>query len=402
MKFRELPLRNLVRKPGRTWALILLTAFLSLSVFGGSMVVASLRSGLNSLEARLGADVIVLPREAKTKLNFENILLQGTTSAFYMDAGLMDRISVIEGVDKVAPQTFLASLKADCCSSKVQVIGVDMGKDFIVRPWIEQSYSRELDFKDVVVGCNINAGVGDNIRIYNVSLPVVAQLAETGTGLDTAVYCGMDTMKLLLGAAEEMGVSHKVTADSADNVVSAIYVKVQPGYDVEKVADQVNSHPLWKVTALQTKNMITDVSSGLAGVSSTVGILIAAVWALAFIILLIAFAMLIRERKREFAVLRLIGTSRRMLGRMVLGEGAMVSLLGGLLGIALGAVLVFPFTGLIEAKLGLPYLSPGADAVLLVAALALVCTALVGSLASAYAAFRLSRVDTGTILREGN
>ena len=82
MKFRELPLRNLVRKPGRTWALILLTAFLSLSVFGGSMVVASLRSGLNSLEARLGADVIVLPREAKTKLNFENILLQDTPLRF--------------------------------------------------------------------------------------------------------------------------------------------------------------------------------------------------------------------------------------------------------------------------------------------------------------------------------
>ena len=57
----SLSIKNLVRKPGRTTALVLLTAFLALAVFGGSVVVLSLQRGLNSLEARLGADRIVLP-----------------------------------------------------------------------------------------------------------------------------------------------------------------------------------------------------------------------------------------------------------------------------------------------------------------------------------------------------
>ena len=116
MKYGQLPLKNLLRRPGRTAALILLTAFLALSVFGGSVVVGSLQSGLDSLEARLGADIIVMPASAESKVSFQNLLLQGTAGAFYMDPETLDRVREVAGVAQAAPQTFLASLKADCCA----------------------------------------------------------------------------------------------------------------------------------------------------------------------------------------------------------------------------------------------------------------------------------------------
>ena len=100
-------------------------------------------------------------------------------------------------------------------------------------------------------------------------------------------------------------------------------------------------------------------------------------------------------------MLRLLGMSRGMLSRLVLGEGALCGLLGGLIGIALAAALIFPFTALIEQSLGLPYLSPGAGWVLLLAAGTLLASALAGALASAFAARRLSQADPGTTLREG-
>ena len=103
----------------------MLTAFLALAVFGGSVVVLSLRSGLNNLEARLGADIILVPSQAQSKVSFQNMFLQGTTGAFYMDASALDKALEVSGVEKAAPQTFLASLKADCCSIKIQVIGID-------------------------------------------------------------------------------------------------------------------------------------------------------------------------------------------------------------------------------------------------------------------------------------
>ena len=160
MSMRQLPVQNLLRRPGRTMALAALTALLAFSVFGGSIVVMSLRQGLNSLESRLGADIIVVPSSAQSKVSFQNMLLQGTTGAFYMDADNLTRVREVEGVEIAAPQVFLASLKADCCSVKIQVIGFDPETDFFVRPWIGQSYSQELGELDVVVGCKVEANVG--------------------------------------------------------------------------------------------------------------------------------------------------------------------------------------------------------------------------------------------------
>ncbi|MBQ6400175.1 MAG: ABC transporter permease [Clostridia bacterium] len=395
----SLPVKNLLRRPGRTMALTLLTAFLALAVFGGSVVVLSLRSGLNSLEARLGADIILVPSEAQSKVSFQNMFLQGTTGAFYMDAAVLDKALEVEGVEKAAPQTFLASLKADCCSIKIQVIGIDPQRDFTVQPWIARSLTGALGDMDVAVGCKVEADVGEIIRIYEQRCKVVARLEATGTGLDTAVYCNMNTMNALLQAAEAMGVSHRI--ESGDQVISAVYVKVKDGYDIGAVNSRLNGH-IRKVTAVRTRSMITGVSDSLAGVSRTVTILIAAVWVLAFIILLLAFALIIRERKREFAVLRLAGASRGMLSRMVLLESAMCGLLGGLAGVGLAALFLFPFARLIESALKLPYLMPRTGTVLLLAAGTVLLSALVAALSSVIAAFRLSRVDPGIALREGN
>ena len=398
MKYGQLPLKNLLRRPGRTAALILLTAFLALSVFGGSVVVGSLQSGLDSLEARLGADIIVMPASAESKVSFQNLLLQGTAGAFYMDPETLDRVREVAGVAQAAPQTFLASLKADCCAIKVQVIGIDPALDFTVKPWIDESTSRELGDMDVAVGCKVNADVGEDLRIYDLNTHVVARLAETGTGLDTAVYCTMDTMNTLLKAAEAKGVTHKLKSDG--QMISAVYVKVAEGFDVGKVNSALNGH-VRKATAVRTRSMLTDVSDSLTGISRTVTLLIAAVWALAFVILLIAFIMMVGERRREFAVLRLLGASRSGLCALVLKESAICSLAGAILGVGAAALCVFPFTALIETKLGLPYLVPDAGRVALLALFTVLVTVLIGALASAWAALRLSRTDPGTTLREG-
>ncbi len=399
MKILPLSVKNLRRKPGRTAVLGLLTAFLALAVFGGSVVILSLRSGLQSLEARLGADIILVPSEAQSKVSFQNMFLQGTTGAFYMDASVTEKALAVPGVEKAAPQTFLASLKADCCSIKIQVIGIDPARDFTVQPWIARSLTGEMGDMDVVVGCKVEAGIGEIIRIYEQRCKVVARLEPTGTGLDTAVYCNMDTMAALLAAAEARGVSHKI-ASGDDTVVSAVYIKVKDGVDIDSVNSALTGK-LRKVTAVRTRSMITGVSDSLAGISHTVTTMIAVIWILAFVILLLSYALIIRERSREFGVLRLLGASRNMLGRMALLESAACGLIGGLAGTALAAVGVFSFSALIESSLGLPYLLPALSTLLLLAAATILFAILVSALASAFAAWRLSRINPGTALRDG-
>ncbi|MBR6185485.1 MAG: ABC transporter permease, partial [Clostridia bacterium] len=199
--------------------------------------------------------------------------------------------------------------------------------------------------------------------------------------------------------AEEKGVSHKMA--SGDDVISAVYIKVKDGYDIDTVNSQLNSR-VRKATAVRTRSMITGVSDSLAGVSRTVTILIIAVWALAFIILLLAFVLIIRERAREFAVLRLLGASRGMLGRTVLLESALCGLLGGVTGVCVSALLLFPFAQLIESALQLPYLMPDVKNVVWLGMGTVLLSVIVAALSSVSAAYRLSRVDPGSALREGN
>jgi putative ABC transport system permease protein len=121
---------------------------------------------------------------------------------------------------------------------------------------------------------------------------------------------------------------------------------------------------------------------------------------LSFVILAAAFFLIANERKKEFALLRLLGTSRRQLLSLVRKETVLCSLAGGILGTGVAAVIVFPFNKMIEVMLGLPYLTPDAAAVFLTALAALFGTVLAASVASAWTARRLSRVDPGCVLRK--
>ena len=400
MTLKSLPLKNLLRRPGRTAALTVLVALLSLSMLAGSVTVMSLNSGLHSLENRLGADIIVLPSSAKSKVNIDNLYLQGTTGYYYMDAGKQAEIAALEGVSQISGQVFLASLRADCCSVPIQVIGFDPDTDFTVQPWIKERSADKLELMDIAVGSRVNSGVGEILRIYNQNCYVVARLDQTGTGLDTAVYCTMDTMAVLLNAARSLNHELKISGDPSQ-VVSAVYLRVDPAYDVEKVANDINVH-VRKVEAVKTRSVISGVSDSLGGVASTIRALIAAVWALSFILLTTAFLLLGGERKREYAFLRILGVSRARLAALSLKEALLVSLFGGAIGIALALLVLLSFSGALEGALGLPFLMPGGGTLALLSALTLVCVCAVGALSAMLSALRLSRADTGIILREGN
>ena len=56
------------------------------------------------------------------------------------------------------------------------------------------------------------------------------------------------------------------------------------------------------------------------------------------------------ERRREIAVLRALGASRRTIFSIILGEATLLCLLGGLFGLLLGHALVFIAAPIVEAR----------------------------------------------------
>ena len=401
MKLRKLPMRNLLRHPGRTAALTVLVAFLALSLFAGSVIVLSLNNGLDSLENRLGADLIIVPATSRGKIDPEKIYLQGTTGYYYMDASRTEKIRNMDGVRQASGQVYLASLRADCCSVPIQVIGFDPETDFTIRPWISERLKTVPGEMELLVGSRVSAGVDETLRIYGQPCLVVARLDETGTGLDTAVYCTMDTMAVLLDAAEKLNHELKISSDPA-KTVSAIYVKTSPGMADQVAAEITQGFRNPKVTVIQTKSFTSDVENSLGGVAHTITVLIICVWVLVLVLLTAAFLLLGGERKREFATLRTLGMSRGRLAGLALKEALLVSAFGGIIGTGLALLVLLPFSRLIESALGLPYLQPDGITLFLLGAGTVLAVCVVGPMTAMFSAYRLSRTDISMILREEN
>ena len=396
---KRLAVKNLLGRPGRTAALFFLVLLLSPTLCGGGLVLSSLRTGLGSLENRLGADVIVMPAKAALKTDLDTLFLQGTIGPYYMSMSTVDKIAKTEGIDRLSTQIFLSSMRASCCSIPIQVIGFDPESDFTVSSWLKESRQESLDDGRLLVGSRVNANPGESIKLYNISCPVAGQLQSTGTGLDTAVYCTLPTIRTLMTAAEDLGGYSSISGDPSETV-SAVYIKVKEGVDPKDVADSINVH-VRKVKAVQTRSVITTVADSLSGLERILTLLIIAAAVLVWLVLFAAFTLMTGERKKEFATLRLCGLSRGRLAGLVFREAAIVSLLGSAAGVGLSLLLVHAFSGALGKALGLPFLLPSAGTAATLALAALFVCLLAGPLAAAVSARKLSRADTGLILREG-
>ena len=401
MKLTEsLSFRNIKGRPVRTAVLIALTAIMAMSAICGSLAVMSLRNGLGALEARLGADIMTVPASAVSKQDFENIVLQGSKGYFYMDRSYYDKIAEREGIEKISYQLYLASASAGCCSVPLQIIGYDPDTDFTVSPWIRKSAGGELKELDVVVGNDLSVFVGETITFYGVTCNVKAKLDKTGNDLDTAVYTDIGTIKRLIAASLELGMNDFKDIDP-DKVVSCVLIKIADGYSVDEVLNDLNLH-VRRTKSFKTTDMISGVSESLAGVSGIIGILMAAVWVLVLVILFLAVYMSVNERKKEFAVLRVAGASRSRLAGIVMSETLIITITGAVIGIFLGLLMILPFNGLIEESTGLPFLLPDTLHIIICAFVALAASVIAGMLSSLGSAKRISRIDTGVILRGDN
>ena len=352
---RTLSVKNLRRKPARTAVLILISAVLSFSIFGGSLVVLSLRRGLNSYQSRLGADIVVIPNEARSHGTLESILLQGIPGYFYTDISCLDKIRALNGVETATPQFYLTSAHSTCCSMAVQIIGFDPATDFSIQPWIRERYGGDLRDGDLIVGSGIDVPASGELTFYNTTCRVAAQLDRTGTGMDAAVYANLRTVKAIVRCAQELGF-HEFDRATPDSAVSAVLVRVSDGYEPEMIANEI-SRQNRRVQAAPSRSLVSNIAEGLNGVSRVIGFLTGMIWLLSMAILILSFALISNERKREFAVLRIMGASRQMLSRLLLAEAGMVSFAGAALGVTLAVLLLFPSRAILREVLNLPYLT---------------------------------------------
>lgn len=177
-----LAVRNLRHRRVRTMFLAALVLILSAALFTSRVLTESMKTCIDKTVDRIGADVIVAPGEYESDLS--DSLFSGGLCSFYFEKSLMDQVKKTDGIDKISPQLYIASLDAACCSVPVQIVAFEPESDFIVQPWMSGSNVSELKKGQTVVGSKITAKAGDKISFFGQEYEVAGKLEETGTSYE--------------------------------------------------------------------------------------------------------------------------------------------------------------------------------------------------------------------------
>ena len=396
---KRLPLENLKRKPLRTAALLVAAACLSAIFFGGSLISMNLAQGLNSMRARMGADIMVIPNGTHTKA--EALLTNGGSSTFYFTNNIEDLVRRSPGVQKASAQTYISSLSAGCCAENLQIIGFDPDSDFVIGPWIYSQHKKTLHKGEMIAGANVLVSYKNTVRLFGHQWPVVAQLAKTGTSIDNSVFVRRESVPQVVEYSTK--VHHTaIPKEYAEKAISAVLVKVRKGYSAKQVAQNIKKTTgLYSIGIVFPGGITATTQANLGVFTRSLTFIIAACWIVGLLVLIVVFATSLKERKKEFASLRILGFTRKMLLGVATRESAILGFVGGVIGVASASLIIFPYSSLISSQLQLPYLEVTALPVIALMAVSIVLSLLSVVAASALTTWRIAMRETYLTLRAG-
>jgi putative ABC transport system permease protein len=391
-------IKNLKHRTFRTICLITLVTILSFMLFGGSILVKSLKYGLDSTAKRMGADIMVVPKGYADSL--KGALLSGKPCGYYLDKDWLEKIAQVEGVNRVSSQLFLASLsESECCDEVVQLIGFDQSTDFVIQPWLSKQLKGTLQDGEIVIGNNLEKKLGDHIKFYGQDFTVAGKLEKTGMGFDGSVFMTYNTAYKLL---ETPNAKPYFSNSISSNVVSNIMLELKEGYSAEQVKqnilDQYGNDK--KIEIVVSANIISGISNNINVFVGYISILSFLIWILVISILMIVFTITVNERKKEFGILRVLGATRKKLVSIVLTEAIIISFLGSVLGIILVSFIIFPFSTYIGTRLQIPYLQPQLGTIILTLVTSFIISFITGPMICAYSAFKIGKMEAYVAIKE--
>ncbi len=385
---------NSWRSPFRTSGLAILIAVFSTVILAGGLFSLSLEQGLSVIGSRLGADVILIPSGSDIEKN--SLFLQGDTKQNFLPSGVLEWVRSHPGVVQATPQHYFTTLGTSCCDKKVNVIGFDPKTDFVILPWIRQVLVKGVPAGSLVVGSDLQVGPKKSLRFFDQEFPVAAQLEPVGNKLDQAVFASIETVSQIRAAAEKKGF-HFVSEESE---ISAILLKVEKGADVAKLTQDIH-YAFNGIQVFERKDMFGTIEKTVRLFQRISWILVGLFLVIAVVALSVSFSVSANARRKEFAVIRMVGGTRRKLRRIVIAESALVSGVGAVLGTLVGALVFFPFRVWIVDAFEVPFILPPISTIIGVFVASLLVPFAVGPLAASRVAFRVGNLDAYQVLREG-
>ncbi len=346
--------RNICRNRSKSILILCITVITTLGIFMISSIQNSLTAGLESVNKRAGADIILIPSAYSGSMC--DSFFTGTPCSAYFDINNVNNISDIDGINQISSQLYLASLSSSCCDNKIQLVGLDCDTDFSVSPWLaEQGKKLELNEFDMIVGSGFTYEVGDKAMFYGKEFNVVYKLQKSGMGYDNCAFISFETAHMLTNMDV---VKNYFGLEGKQDYVSMMLISLKDGYSIEEVTKEISDTVSDEITALTSDELVSNIKTSVNGYSvfshSTKIFLIV----MALVSLTCLFILITGQRKNEIGSYYTIGAKKSQLLCMLLLETAILSAVGGIVGSALGEFVFILYQNYLKYKLELPFLSP--------------------------------------------
>jgi putative ABC transport system permease protein len=383
MRLTDVILRNLRRRKGRKLLLMLGLTIGVATVVALIAITATMQADVANKLDEYGANILIVPKANDLSLSYGGVTV---ASAAY-DVGELtladlDRIQTIKNarnISVVAPKLLGA---ISMSGRSVLVAGVRFEDELRLKQWWDME-GEEPDAPDeALLGVRLARVLelhpGEQVEINGRSFRVAGILAENGSQDDDILFIDLAAAQRVMDKPESVSLVE----------VAALCTECP----VEEMVEQIGGVlPQARVTALrQAVTLRMETVRQLSRFAMAVSAVVIAIGAL---VVLTTMLGAVADRRQEIGLFRALGFRQRHVMLIVLGEAAMVSLGGGLLGWLLGmgaAVVLAPQLANVAAPVAW---QPG------LALSAVGGALLVGLLASLYPAASAARLDPTTALR---
>lgn len=390
--------RNTIRRRSQSMLTVIITTLTILTFVIVFSVFLIMQEGLTLSSERLGADVIVLPDEAKA--DAYQTLFTATPANVYMPKYIIEKVAEIEGIEQVSPQFFTQTLSGECCSygDEIRLVGYDEKTDFILKPYFNEQNFDRLEDNQVIIGSKVEAFLGNKVAILAEPFTVVGTLYPTGSGMDETIYLNIDVARKL---AQDIAKLQYLWSDALpEDLISSILIKTENGISPSEVADKINQSGLG-VQAVATSETINNVRSQMETISKVIFALWLSSLLIAALSLIGRFNSLAKERKKEIGLLRAIGIQKNQIFQLILSEAWIMAFAGGVAGSILGCICVTPILGILKNALTLPSGIWTFSAALKSGGFGILVALLLGSVASVYPAWKSASLDPQEAITQG-
>ncbi len=319
-----------------------------------------------------------------------------------MNDSVLQQVRALPEVEKASPQIFLTTLQyAPCCfTGNLQVVGIDPSSDFTIMPWLTTPLRGPLTPYEGIIGNRVYYVFGQiQPLFFGKTYTIVGQLERIDLGLDDSFFISIDAARSIIQANNEGLLPRKLPIDAGVNQISDVVVKLKPGTDLVQAANQIKS-TIRGVDVVTTSDMTKSVQDQLTGLIQSIYVGAGATWMITVIMIAAFFSMSVDERCREVGLLRALGSTRSFVLALITLEGTMLTIIGGALGIITGWIILFDFGSFASNAMQITFDWPSIPQIALLTIESLAIATGIGVLASAYPAYKSSRMEPYAAIRQ--